>query len=86
MGRTVPSFRIAVAQEEASWRQFLRALSTRDRAGLDRIFRIARLYVPACMLSCRPVRIQPIMMAIVFHHYKQLAGMAGGSHGALSKG
>jgi hypothetical protein len=85
MGRTLPSFRIALTQEETAWKQFRDALDVKNKAIFDRIFHIARLYISACMLSCRPVRIQPIMMAIVFHHYKQLQGIIRNKDGTFSK-
>lgn len=77
MGRTIPSFRIALAQEESAWKGFRDALDSSGRRCLDRAFDISRLYVAACMLSCRPVRIQPILMAVVFHHYKVLHDIGG---------
>ena len=36
------------------------------------MFSIARLYNSACSYSVIPIRIYPIMMSIVFHHYKTL--------------
>ena len=33
---------------------------------------IPRLYIPACSYSVQYVRLHPILMSIVFHHYKQL--------------
>lgn len=72
MGRTVPSFRIALSHEESSWKPFRAALDAKSKAAFDRLFVIARFYISACMMSCRPVRIYPIMMVMVFYHYKQL--------------
>ena len=85
MGRTIPSFRIALSQEEAAWRQFRASLDSKSKASFDRIFVISRLYISACMLSCRPVRIQPIFMAMVFHHWKQLDGIIRSKNGPFSK-
>jgi len=85
MGRTIPSFRIALSQEEAAWRQFRSSLDSKSKASFDRIFVISRLYISSCMLSCRPVRIQPIFMAIVFHHWKQLDGIIRSKNGPFSK-
>ena len=36
------------------------------------MFSIARLYNSACSYASIPIRIYPIMMSIVFHHYKTL--------------
>jgi hypothetical protein len=36
------------------------------------MFSIAHLYNSACSFAAKPIRIQPIFMSIIFHHYKQL--------------
>jgi hypothetical protein len=36
------------------------------------MFSIAHLYNSACSYAANPIRIQPIFMSIIFHHYKQL--------------
>jgi len=63
MGRTVPSFRIALHQEEKKWNKFRATLDKKDKKSFDQMFAISRLYISACMMSCRPIRIQPIFMA-----------------------
>jgi len=77
MGRTVPSFRIALYQEETRWKKFRAALDRKERKSFDGMFAIARLYISACMMSCRPRRLQPILMAIIFHHFKQILCLGG---------
>ncbi len=72
MGRTIPSFRIALYQEEKRWKKFRAALDKKDKKSFDQMFAIARLYISACMMACRPIRLQPILMAMVFHHFKQI--------------
>jgi hypothetical protein len=72
MGRTIPSFRIASVEEEKEWKQFRNNLDKQDRKVFDDMFSIAHLYNSACSYAANPVRIQPIFMSIIFHHYKQL--------------
>ncbi|MDX1441264.1 MAG: hypothetical protein R3237_02250, partial [Nitrosopumilaceae archaeon] len=72
MGRTVPSFRIALYQEEKKWRKFRATLDKKDKAIFDDMFATARLYISACMMSCRPIRLEAIFMSIIFHHFKQI--------------
>jgi hypothetical protein len=73
MGRTIPSFRIAAVLEEKSWKQYRKFLNNKnDMKVFDNMFSIARLYNSACSYSVIPIRIHPIMMSIVFHHYKIL--------------
>jgi hypothetical protein len=38
----------------------------------DDMWDIPRLYVSACSNSCQLVPLQPIMISILFHHYKEL--------------
>ncbi len=48
MGRTIPSFRIALAMEEAEWKPFRNALDKSDKRKFDEMmFDIPRLYVSA---------------------------------------
>ncbi len=72
MGRTIPSFRIASKIEYVEWKNFRRALPKTDRKIFDDMFSLSVLYNSACVCCANPVRIQPIIMAILFHHYKEL--------------
>lgn len=76
MGRTIPSFRLALMEEEHSWKSFRNALGKQDRKEFDSMFADVRLYISACSYATRPVRAQPVFMALAFHHYKQLARIA----------
>jgi hypothetical protein len=72
MGRTIPSFRIAFDLEEWEWKPFRNALDKSDRKRFDEMFDIPRSYISACSYAVQPVRLYPILMSILFHHYKQL--------------
>ncbi|MDQ3851537.1 MAG: hypothetical protein M3299_01745 [Thermoproteota archaeon] len=72
MGRTIPSFRIALEMEQAEWKPFRNALDKSDRKKFDEMFDTPRWYISACSNSVQYVRFHPILMSIVFHHYKQL--------------
>ncbi|MBI3860118.1 MAG: hypothetical protein HY296_07815 [Thaumarchaeota archaeon] len=73
MGRTVPSFRIAEAQEVAGWKAFRKALPGKDRAAFDQMTGAARLYTSASSAAVRPSRFEGMAMALIFHHQKLLA-------------
>jgi hypothetical protein len=73
MGRTIPSFRIAEAQEAAEWRSFRKALPKKDRVTLDEMLSSARLYTSASSAAVRTSRFEGMAMAIVFHHHRMLA-------------
>jgi hypothetical protein len=73
MGRTIPSFRIASKMEFKEWNNFRRALPKADRKLFDNMFFISVLYNSACVCCANPIRIQPILMSILFQHYKELS-------------
>ena len=77
MGRTIPSFRIAEAQETAEWRAFRKALPKRDRVAFDDMLGSARLYTSASSAAIRTSRFEGITIALVFHHYRMLARTLG---------
>src|SRR5215204_5923252 len=72
MGRTIPSFRIALDTEKADWKSFRNALDKSERKEFDDMFDIAQLYISACSNSVLLVPLHPIIMSILFHHYKEL--------------
>ena len=72
MGRTIPSFRIASVMEKGEWKSFRRALDKKDRNIFDDMFDVSILYNSASAYSAKYIRIHPIFMSIIFHHYKKL--------------
>ncbi len=78
MGRTVPSFRIAEAQEAGEWRAFRKALPRRERRVFDELLSEARHYTSASSAAVRTSRFEGMAMAIIFHHYRLLARAAEG--------
>jgi hypothetical protein len=72
MGRTVPPFRIVVAEEKAEWKPFRNALHKKERKEFDGMWEIPRLYVSSCSNSVQLVPLHPIVISIIFHHYKEL--------------
>lgn len=76
MGRTVPSFRIAEALEIEDWKPFRRALPRRERAIFDEMLNTARLYASASSSAVRASKFEGMLIAIIFHHYRVLTGIA----------
>jgi hypothetical protein len=74
LGRTVPSFRIALAMEKKEWKLFRDALGKKEKKEFDEMWDIAKLYISACSNSVQLVPLQPIIVSILFHHYKELMG------------
>jgi hypothetical protein len=72
MGRTVPSYRIAAEWERRKWKILRDQLDKSERKTFDEMMSISRLYNVAGVGSCKPVLLHPIVMSIIFDHYKQL--------------
>ncbi len=73
MGRTIPSFRIATVLEEKEWKLFRKYLKNKNEKKLfTHMFLTANLYNSACSNTVNPIRIHPIMISIILHHYKML--------------
>src|SRR5215211_8736565 len=72
MGRTIPPFRNVLEMEKADWKPFRNALDKSERKDFDDMFDIPRLYLSACSNSVQLVPLHPIIMSILFHHYKEL--------------
>ena len=62
--------------EKEEWRSFRKVLDKEDRKVFDDMFTISILYNSASVYSAKYVRIHPIFMSIIFHHYKQLLEMS----------
>jgi hypothetical protein len=72
MGRTIPSFRIVIAEEKKEWKPFREALDKKERKDFDDMWDIAKLYVSSCSNSVQLLPLQPIIISILFHHSKEL--------------
>jgi hypothetical protein len=62
--------------EEKEWKPFRNSLGKSDRMIFDEMFSIAYLHNSASSYALKPIRIQPIFMSIIFHHYKLLARLS----------
>ena len=86
MGRTIPSFRIAEAQEAAEWQAFRRALPRGDRAAFDEMLGSARLYTSASSAAVKASRFEGMAMAMIFYHYRLLMRSVGIASGLKAQG
>ena len=51
---------------------FREQLDKSERKTFDEMMDISRLYNVAGVSSCKPVLLHPILMSIIFEHYKKL--------------
>jgi len=72
MGRTIPSFRIALEHEKEKWKLFRASLVKSEKENFDKLFLSAKFFISAGMMSKISVRIYPIMMSVLLYQYKRL--------------
>jgi hypothetical protein len=75
MGRTVPTMTQIVAQEEANFAPFRRALRREDRVVLDRLFAAARHHTAPAAYLARPVPFEVILLAMLLEVAKQVEAL-----------
>ena len=63
---------LSLKRKKAKWKPFRNALNKKERKEFNDMFDIPRSYLPACSNAVSPVPLQPIMISILFHHYKEL--------------
>jgi len=72
MGHTIPSYRLASDRERRKWKIFREQLDKSERPMFDEMMSYSRLYNAAGVMACKPVLLHPILMSLIFEHYKQL--------------
>ena len=66
MGKTVPSYRLALEDEIAMWKSFRNALQTaKEREAFDVLMDLARGQAMAGGNACMPVLFDPMVMSIL---------------------
>ena len=72
MGRTVPSFRMALEEELQKWKEFRRGLRIEEQAILDELLNTVRKHADAGSLVCSPNVSEVVFMSIAIELIKQL--------------
>jgi hypothetical protein len=72
MGKTVPSYRIALETEIAKWRGFAKALRAEDHEAFEAIMDACRSYASAAGNATNPILFEPMTMSILLHLQKRL--------------
>lgn len=76
MGRTIPSFRMAIDIEIAKWKPFRDALRKPDKDIFADMLIRSRLYASAGGMSVRPLVLEAVFMSILLDHHKRLLELA----------
>jgi hypothetical protein len=72
MGRTIPSYRMAIDIEIAKWKTFRDALRKPERDIFENMLLRSKLYASAGGMAVRPVVLEAMIMSILLDHHKRL--------------
>ncbi len=73
MGKTVPSYRMALEFEINTWRGFRKVLtSDEDREAFDVLMDMCRINAMAAGNACNPIVFEPMVFSILVGHQKKL--------------
>lgn len=72
MGRTVPSYRIAIEQELSTWKPFRDTLRKEERELFDELTDQCRLYASAGGMAVRPIVLESMFMCILLGHQRMI--------------
>jgi len=72
MGRTIPSFRMAIDIEIAKWKPFRDALRKPDKEIFVNMLLRSKLYASAGGMSVRLLVLEAVFMSILLDHHKRL--------------
>ena len=72
MGKTVPSYRIALETEINRWKGFCAALRIEERAAFKTLMDACRSYASAASNATQPVLFEPMAMSIMLYQQMSL--------------
>jgi hypothetical protein len=72
MGKTVPTYRLALEYEIKTWKGFRGALQPKEQAAFDELMDTCRSYAMASGNACNPVIFEPMTMSILLAQQKKL--------------
>ena len=72
MGKTVPSYRMALENEIKRWDGFSKALRNDDREAFEQMMNACRNYASAASNATRPVLLEAMFMSILLAEQKAL--------------
>ena len=76
MGKTVPSYRIAVEMEIDRWKSFKKALpSEEEREAFDELMDMCRNYASAGSSAANPIIFEPIVMSILLFQQRKICSL-----------
>lgn len=89
MGRTVPTYRLALEAMAQQWNDFRRALRKGDREAFDQLMNKARMHASASTYAISMDPTESALLSMLLEHEKELARLrkeAGGQGEGLGSG
>ncbi|MGA3290679.1 MAG: hypothetical protein ABSD42_10625 [Candidatus Bathyarchaeia archaeon] len=76
MGKTVPSYRMAVEEEIDKWKGFRKALpSEEEQQAFDELMDICRNYASAGNCAANPIISEPMVMSILLSQQRKICSL-----------
>ncbi len=72
MGRTVPSYRIALEEEIIAWEGFRKALRMEDTEAFEQMMNACRSHASAASNATRPDILEAMLMSILLSQQKEI--------------
>ena len=72
MGKTVPSYRVALEYERQRWSRFAGALRQNEREVFNQLMDICKKYASAASNATRPVLFEAMTMTILLDQQKKI--------------
>ena len=72
MGKTVPSYRVALEHEIQRWNGFARALRKEEREAFNQLMDICKNYASAASCATRPVLFEAMTMTMLLDQQKKI--------------
>jgi hypothetical protein len=73
MGKTVPSYRMAIEDEISNWKNFRNGLnSEEEKQAFDIIMDMCRSQAMAGSNACNPILFEPMVMSVLLVQQKQI--------------
>ena len=76
MGRTIPSYRMAIDMEIATWKPFKDALRKPEKDIFENMLLRSKLYASAGGMATRPIVLEAMFISILLDHHIRLLELA----------
>lgn len=73
MGKTVPSYRMAIEEEIHNWKGFRDGLACEnEKQAFDAVMDLCRVQAMAGSNACKPILFEPMVMSVLLGQQKQI--------------